>query len=124
MRPNIQRLLRVNLVILTMRRSLPVYLGKQTFSEPVGTSHSCQQRMTSLVRQPGRAKAIEKHLLSGLVGREIERTGGFDAIVRIQAQDLRDRRSRGIHLVHVAVQGGEMEVCGYVSRLPLDDLVQ
>src|SRR5258708_3280092 len=34
------------------------------------------------------------------------------------------RRSRGLHLVHVAVQGGEMEVCGYVSRLPLDDLVQ
>jgi hypothetical protein len=33
---------RVNLVILTMRRSLPVCPGKQTGSEPVGISHSCR----------------------------------------------------------------------------------
>jgi hypothetical protein len=33
---------RVNLVILHMRRSLPVCPGKQTGSEPVGISHSCR----------------------------------------------------------------------------------
>jgi hypothetical protein len=33
----------LNLVILIARRSLPVYPHKQTISEPVSTSHSCQQ---------------------------------------------------------------------------------
>src|SRR4030088_2194491 len=32
---------RVNLVILTMRRSLPVCPRRQTSSEPAGTSHLC-----------------------------------------------------------------------------------
>jgi hypothetical protein len=36
--------LRVIRVILIVRRSLPVYPDKQTISEPVGTSHLCQQR--------------------------------------------------------------------------------
>jgi hypothetical protein len=31
-------------VILTVRRSLPVYPDKQTISEPVGTSHLCHKR--------------------------------------------------------------------------------
>src|ERR1700676_1477271 len=34
----------VNLVILTMRRSLPVYPAKKTTSKPEGTSQKCQQR--------------------------------------------------------------------------------
>jgi hypothetical protein len=33
----------VNLAILTMRQSLPVYPWKQTFSEPVGVSRRCQE---------------------------------------------------------------------------------
>src|SRR6266404_1009531 len=33
-----------NRATLTVRRSLPVYPGKQTISEPVGTSHLCQHR--------------------------------------------------------------------------------
>ena len=32
----------VNVVILTVRRSLPAYPGKQTFSEPVAASHLCR----------------------------------------------------------------------------------
>src|ERR1700682_5871827 len=34
----------VNRVVLTVHRSLPVCPGKQTSSEPVGTSHLCQIR--------------------------------------------------------------------------------
>ncbi len=33
--------LRVNRVILTLRRRLPVYPDKQTFSEPAGMSQTC-----------------------------------------------------------------------------------
>jgi hypothetical protein len=32
----------VNRVVLTVRRSLPVYPDKQTSSKPVGTSQKCQ----------------------------------------------------------------------------------
>ena len=34
----------VNLVVLTVRRSLPVYPNKQTISESVGMSQRCQDR--------------------------------------------------------------------------------
>src|SRR6266550_4643298 len=34
---------RVNLVVLTVRRSLPVYPYEQTISEPVGMSQKCQE---------------------------------------------------------------------------------
>jgi len=34
----------VNPVILTARRSFPVYPQKQTITESVGTSHSCHHR--------------------------------------------------------------------------------
>jgi hypothetical protein len=44
------RLVLVNLVILTMRRSLPVYPRKQTISEPVGTSHLCQGEFPRVVQ--------------------------------------------------------------------------
>src|SRR6266851_6978746 len=40
----VARPLRVIRVILTVRRSLPVYPDKQTISEPVGTSHLCQMQ--------------------------------------------------------------------------------
>jgi hypothetical protein len=33
----------VNLFLQTVRPSLPAFTDKQTFSEPVGTSHLCQQ---------------------------------------------------------------------------------
>jgi hypothetical protein len=36
--------------ILTERQSLPVYPDKQTISEPVGTSHSCQMQTCWLIR--------------------------------------------------------------------------
>src|SRR5882672_11253172 len=35
-----------------MRRSLPVYPGKQTSSEPVGTSHLCHNRSFRHARDP------------------------------------------------------------------------
>jgi hypothetical protein len=35
---------RVNRVVPTVRRSLPVYPDKQTFSVPVGMSQRCQQQ--------------------------------------------------------------------------------
>ena len=35
---------RVNRVLLTVRRPLPVYPDKQTISKPVGPSRSCQQQ--------------------------------------------------------------------------------
>ena len=38
---------RVNLVILTVGRPLPVYPYKQTFSEPVGTWQKCQGAMST-----------------------------------------------------------------------------
>jgi hypothetical protein len=38
-------------VILTVRRSLPVYPDKQTISEPVGTSHLCQFQTFSRFRR-------------------------------------------------------------------------
>src|SRR3981189_204429 len=34
----------VNLVVLSVRRSLPIYLDKRTFSESVGTSRLCHKR--------------------------------------------------------------------------------
>jgi hypothetical protein len=38
-----QRLpLRVNRAILTVRRSLPIYLDKRTILEPVGMSQKCR----------------------------------------------------------------------------------
>jgi len=40
----VRRLSWVNRVILTVRRSLPVDPDKQTISEPIGTSHLCQNR--------------------------------------------------------------------------------
>src|SRR5262245_5991971 len=38
---------RVNRVTLTVRRSLPVYLDKQTCSEPAGASHLGQERTST-----------------------------------------------------------------------------
>src|SRR5712691_2059576 len=55
-----------NRAILTVRRSLPVYPQKQTISEPVGTSHSCQERtyptlseLTNLDALESRGKAVD-----------------------------------------------------------------
>jgi hypothetical protein len=45
----------VNRVILTMRRSLPVYPDKQTFLEPVGMSQKCHNR----THAPHKALAIQ-----------------------------------------------------------------
>jgi hypothetical protein len=53
---------RVNLVALTLRRSLPVYPDKQTFSEPVGKSQRCQQRTCTSCR-----KGCELTLMAGNV---------------------------------------------------------
>ena len=38
----------VNRVAFTVRRSLPVYPEKQTFSESVGMSQRCQRRTSAL----------------------------------------------------------------------------
>src|ERR1700692_4274986 len=40
----------VNLIVFRVRRSLPVYPNKQTNSEPVGTSHLCQQETHALLQ--------------------------------------------------------------------------
>jgi hypothetical protein len=40
-------------VILTVRRSLPVYPDKRTISEPVGTSHLCQMRISGTSEHKG-----------------------------------------------------------------------
>jgi len=42
----------VNRVTLTLRRSLPLYPDKQTFSESVGMSQRCQRRKWWLVTRP------------------------------------------------------------------------
>jgi hypothetical protein len=39
----------VNRVTLTVGRLLPVYPDKQTISQPVGTSHLCQERKSCLL---------------------------------------------------------------------------
>src|SRR5260221_12834856 len=39
----IENPLRVNLFLQTVHPSLPAFTDKQTFSEPVGTSHLCQK---------------------------------------------------------------------------------
>jgi hypothetical protein len=44
--------IRVNRVTLTLRRSLPLYPDKQTFSESVGMSQRCQRRKWWLVTRP------------------------------------------------------------------------
>ena len=47
----------VNRVMLTVRRSRPVYPDKQTISEPVGTSHLCENR-TSLALSLGGCRGV------------------------------------------------------------------
>jgi len=63
----VQCRLGVNVVILTVRRLLPAYPGKQTFSEPVAASHLCQKRKSRplpLVSRhaPSRMSVVDERL--------------------------------------------------------------
>jgi hypothetical protein len=51
---------RVNRVVLTVGRSLPVFLDKQTFSESVGMSQRCQNRTSG--DTPSSKNAVSSHL--------------------------------------------------------------
>ena len=56
----------VNRVFPTVRRSLPVYPDKQTFSEPVGMSQTCQEETEGSVRVGVRLKLRELARLNRL----------------------------------------------------------